>query len=236
MRTIAVIPARLDASRLPQKPLRLLGGEPLCWQVYARATSLNVFDHVYLATDSAQVEAAVRDRGGDVIRIDEPCRSGTVRVGLAARRLGLRDQDRVVNLQGDEPFVRREHVLALLEKLSEPFEITTLSAPITEAERASENAVKVVADRAGRALYFSRAPIPGRLHLGVYGFTARQLQCLVELPRGALALAENLEQLDWLDAGFAIGVAPVQTATIGINTPADLEAAERYFWTAGDLK
>lgn len=229
MRTVAIIPARLESSRLPQKALQLLGGEPLCWRVYERAVSLNIFDQVYLATDSELVENVVKNQGGSVIRVDEPCRSGTMRVALAARRLALDPQDRVVNLQGDEPFVRREHVLSLLQEIEEPIEIATLSAPISESERASQSAVKVVANQAGHALYFSRAPIPGRLHLGIYGFTARMLEHLLTIPRGALATAEDLEQLDWLDAGLNMGVAQVQESTIGINTPAELEAAERYF-------
>lgn len=225
-RIVAAIPARLGSTRLPEKPLADLAGVPLVARVYGAVRAAEIADAVYVVTDSDAIEAAVRARGGLVLREDAPCRSGTERIARALLRAGLAPR-LVLNVQGDEPFVERGLLAPLLAALEAGADIATLAAPLPPEAREARDRVKVVCDARGHALYFSRAPIPGDLHLGYYGFQGDILASLPALPRSPLAAAEDLEQLDWLHAGLRIAVARAPKSTLSIDTPADLAEARR---------
>lgn len=241
MSVLAVIPARRGATRLPDKPLRLLGGRPLVVRVLERVQGLGVADRVVVATDDEAIRAAVHEAGGEAVltRADHP--SGTDRVAEVARALGLAADAVVLNVQGDEPFVEADAVrgaVAIVREGRAP--IGTVAVPADDAILAVPDVVKVVTDDAGRALYFSRAPIPFlrdpadaaqrrplvRQHLGVYAYRADALQRWVALPPHPLELVEKLEQLRPLAAGLAIGVADAPPPPFGgIDTEADLARA-----------
>jgi 3-deoxy-manno-octulosonate cytidylyltransferase (CMP-KDO synthetase) len=224
---IAVIPARAGSRRLPEKPLVSIGGVPLVVRVLDRVRAAGLFERVVVATDDARIAGLVEAASGEVVMVTEPCASGTERVARAVAQLAVAPRY-VVNVQGDEPFVAAESLAALLDVLVAGAAIATLSAPLDPEKLHDFSSVKVVCDARGRALYFSRAAIPGRLHLGLYGFTAEALAAVAFLPRGPLALAEDLEQLAWLEAGWPIAVTPGQAGGPSIDTPADLAAAELY--------
>lgn len=217
-----MIPARRGSTRLPGKPLADLGGEPLVARVWRAVVSSPVVDEVVVATDDLEIASVIHARGGRAICIDEPCASGTERV---ARVAGDLDADFVLNVQGDEPFVGDDLLAPLVDRLRAGAPIVTLAVPLDAAHRADPARVKVVRDAAGHALYFSRAPIPGDLHLGLYGFTREALAAVAFLPRGPLSRAEDLEQLAWMEAGWRIAVADAPRSTLSIDTPEDLAAA-----------
>lgn len=222
-RVIAIIPARAAARRLPDKPLQMLAGVPLINRVRRAVERSGCFDAVLVACDDVRIEAVVRADGGRAIRVDMDCGSGTERVAIAA--VG-RDADYVVNVQGDEPFVTRAALMAVIDQLRAGAPIATLATQLAHEERTDPSVVKVVRDANGRALYFSRAPIPGDRHLGLYGFRADVLQAITRLPRSPLSIAEDLEQLTWLEAGWSIAVAATAPFGPSIDTPEDLIAAE----------
>jgi 3-deoxy-manno-octulosonate cytidylyltransferase (CMP-KDO synthetase) len=253
MSLLAVIPARLGATRLPDKPLRMLGGRALIVRVWERVIALGVADHCVVATDSEAVAAAVRAAGGDVAltRADHP--SGTDRVAEVAAHPAYRAFDAIVNVQGDEPFVSRAIVAGAAALVtSGTFALGTAAAPVDAAALAQPDVVKVVTGDDGRALYFSRAPIPWlrepgdgderrlrdtlvRRHVGVYAYTREALAHWVALPVHPLERVERLEQLRPLAAGLAMGVAMVdEVPAPGVDTEADLTAAERAWpaWAA----
>lgn len=194
-------------------------------RVLDRVRAAGLFERVVVATDDARIAACVGEAAGDVVMVTETCASGTERVARAVARWPERPRF-VVNVQGDEPFVALESLAAVLRVLEAGAPIATLAAPLPAEKRNDSSCVKVVCDQRGRALYFSRAPIPGRQHLGLYGFTAAALAEVAFLPRGPLALAEDLEQLAWLEAGWPIAVADGVAGGPSIDTPADLAAAE----------
>ena len=241
MTTLAVIPARLGATRLPRKPLRLLAGEPLVVRVWRRVRDLAVVDRCVVATDSDEVAEAVRGAGGEVVmtRGDHP--SGTDRVAEVAARPEFAGYATIVNVQGDEPFVPAAAVRGAAGVVaSGAFPLGTVAVRAAAAIRDSAGAVKVVAADDGRAMYFSRAPIPylreaadgalleGRVlqHLGVYAYAREALARWVALPPHALEAIERLEQLRPLAAGMAMGVAVIdEVPRGGIDTEDDLARA-----------
>ena len=184
-------------------------------------------DAVWVACDDARVEAAVIADGGQAVRVDRPCTSGTQRIAYALEHLDSIGEY-VLNVQGDEPFVSAEAVAALVDSLRAGASIATLSTPLDPADRAAPDVVKVVRAQDGQALYFSRAAIPGERHVGLYGFTVDALRAVAHLPRGPLSAAEDLEQLAWLEAGWPIAVASIGPMGPSIDTPADLVAAEAW--------
>jgi 3-deoxy-manno-octulosonate cytidylyltransferase (CMP-KDO synthetase) len=246
MKTLAVIPARLGASRLPRKPLRLLGGAPLIVRVWQRVADMRLADRIVVATDSDEVVQMVSAAGGEAVltRSDHP--SGTDRVAEVASRAEFAAYTAIVNVQGDEPFVSDEAVRGATALVtSDRFPIATAAAPAGEAVLALPQVVKVVADDTGRALYFSRAPIPWlrdpadaairaatiRQHIGVYAYTRHALLTWSALPPHPLERIERLEQLRPLAAGLPLGVAPVAEAPLGgIDTEDDLARANAR-WT-----
>ncbi len=246
MTTLAVIPARLGATRLPRKPLRLLAGVPVIIRVLERVTALGIADRVVVATDSDEIAQRVRDAGGEAVltRRDHP--SGTDRVAEVAARPEFRGFRAIVNVQGDEPFVSADAVRGALAEVTDgDFPLGTAAVRATREVLASPDAVKVVAADDGAAMYFSRAPIPflrdaaddgaldGRVlhHVGVYAYTPDALARWVALPAHALERIERLEQLRPLAAGVRMGVAVVDGPLRGgIDTEADLDRANRE-WT-----
>lgn len=244
---IVAIPARFGASRLPGKPLRLIDGEPIIAHVARRALAAGA-SAVIVATDDARIADAVRDYPLIVCMTRADHASGTDRLAECARQLDWPDEQIVVNLQGDEPFAPPEGIRAVARTLAEAgTEMATLATAITESELLFDtNAVKVVRDARGLALYFSRAaipwqrdrfardrtsaPAPGALrHIGIYAYRAAFLRRFTQLPIGALEALEALEQLRVLEAGYriAVGLSPVAFPP-GVDTEADLERAQRY--------
>ena len=233
MRIVAVIPARLASTRLPGKVLRPIAGVPMLGWVYRAALACPQLDQVLIATDSSEVVAYADSQGWPSLMTSPDLPSGTDRVHAVSAVI---DADIYVNIQGDEPLVRREHIDALLR----PFaltgaEVTTLSTPCSPAEVDDPNAVKVVAANDGRALYFSRATIPyirgtavpPRKHLGLYAYRKGALKRFAGLPQSPLESAERLEQLRLLENGIDIYVEHTTFATIGVDTEEDLLAVEQ---------
>ena len=241
MSTLIVIPARLGATRLPRKPLRLLAGEPLIVRVWERVAAMEIADEVVVATDSAEVAAVARGAGARVAMTREDHPSGTDRVAEVASSAAFKKYEVFANVQGDEPFIATEAVRGALEHVtSGRFPLGTAACAADVAALGSPDVVKVVTDTRGRAMYFSRAPIPYlrdaadravrdrlvRQHIGVYAYTRDALARWVSLPPHPLEQAERLEQLRALADGLAIGVADVAAAGArGIDTEDDLIAA-----------
>lgn len=242
---VVAIPARLAATRLPDKPLRPLGGEPLVLHVARRALAAGARE-VWVATDDARIAEALRGSGVRIAMTSPGHASGSDRLAECADIAGWSDDAIVVNLQGDEPFapasgIRR--VARLVAASGAP--MATLAAPVEDAPTLLDpNAVKLVRDAAGDALYFSRAPIPwhrdawrerhGEIspgdclrHIGIYGYRAHALRAFAALPAGRLERLESLEQLRALEAGWRIAVdlAP-EPFPPGVDTPEDLARAE----------
>lgn len=222
---LAVIPARMASTRLPGKPLADIGGAPMVVRVWERVRRTEGIDRVLVATDDPRIAEAARARGAEVVLTGD-CASGTDRVAEAARFTGAL---RVVNVQGDEPFVEPADIARVVAAVTEATPIATASAPL-EADVEDPARVKVVCDPSGRALYFSRLPIPRGgpwlLHVGLYAFTAPVLQAVASLPPSPLERAEGLEQLRWLEAGYRIRVVAVPTGPVSVDTPDDLARAQ----------
>jgi 3-deoxy-manno-octulosonate cytidylyltransferase (CMP-KDO synthetase) len=245
---VVAIPARYAASRLPGKPLRLLGGEPLVLHVARRALEAGARE-AWVATDDARIADALADSGVRIAMTSPDHASGTDRLAECAAIAGWSDDTVVVNLQGDEPFAPAEGIRAVAEALVDSgAPMSTLAAPIEDVETLFDpNAVKLVRAGNGDALYFSRAPIPwprdafardrGTLppgghwlrHIGIYGYRAGFLPRFAAMPAATLERIESLEQLRVLEAGHRIAVrlspAPFPP---GVDTPEDLERAERH--------
>ena len=241
MKTLAVIPARLGASRLPRKPLRLVGGAPLVVRVWQRVFDLGVADEVVVATDSDEIAAVVRAAGGIAAMTDPLHPSGTDRVAEVASQRQYAAYSVLLNVQGDEPFVSEAAVRGAAEVVtSGRFPLGTAAATATDQVLAMPHIVKVVTADDGRALYFSRAPIPWlrepgdasirtayvRQHVGVYAYTRDALAAWVALPQHPFERIERLEQLRPLAAGLAMGVATVSELPAGgVDTEEDLALA-----------
>jgi 3-deoxy-manno-octulosonate cytidylyltransferase (CMP-KDO synthetase) len=242
MSLLIVIPARLGATRLPRKPLRLLGGEPLVVRVWEQVTAMGVAGRVVIATDSAEVAEAARHAGAEVAMTRDDHPSGTDRVAEVANQREFRGYDAFVNVQGDEPFISAEAVNgAVAQVAAAKLPLGTAACRADPGILADPDVVKVVCDSRGRALYFSRAAVPFlresrdravrdalvMQHLWVYAYTRDALDRWVSLPPHPLEVSERLEQLRALADGLAIGVAvvPRLADTRGIDTEADLTAA-----------
>lgn len=240
MPVLAVIPARLGATRLPRKPLRLLGGEPLIVRVHQRVSALQVADRIVVATDHDDVRQVCEAHGIPVAMTAMHHPSGTDRVAEVANRHEFADMNVVLNVQGDEPFVSREALAGAVDIVRHGrAPIGTAALPVDLEALARPEVVKVVCTDAGHALYFSRAPIPWlrdpadaplltplvRQHVGVYAYTREALQQWVAWAPHPLELVERLEQLRPLAHGIAIGVASVPAAEGGIDTEDDLRRA-----------
>lgn len=237
MRTAIVIPARLEATRLPGKPLVALGELPLVVRVHRQARKVRGVDHVLVATEAPEVKAVVEASGGVAVLTRADHASGTDRIAEAIHGL---DADLIINLQGDEPFIEPDDLAQVANALrTSDADLVTLRRPMTQRDELLDpSVVKVVCADDGRALYFSRAPIPfdrtgdhrvdgTYRHVGVYGYRRSALQRIVAAPPHPLEQREGLEQLRALALGMKIVLIDGKTHARGIDTPADLEAARR---------
>jgi 3-deoxy-manno-octulosonate cytidylyltransferase (CMP-KDO synthetase) len=225
-----VIPARLASTRLSRKMLREIAGKPLIGVVYEAVRSSPMLADVIVATDSDEILHVCRTHGWNVQMTSPNHKSGTERVREIAMR---HDADVFVNVQGDEPMIRPDHIAKLLDLMQNPeAEVGTLKTPAAVADIQNLNAVKVVTDLNGRALYFSRATIPFDRdgshpdyfkHLGIYAYRRRTLERFVTLPESSLEKSERLEQLRFLENGIPIYVAETPYDSIGVDTEEDLQ-------------
>lgn len=241
---ITIIPARYASTRFPGKPLAQLGGKAMIQRVAEQA--MKYCERVVVATDDLRILEHVQALGIEAVMTSAHHRSGTERCLEAYALLGAKEEI-LLNLQGDEPFIRGEQIESLIAAFDdEQVQIATLAealAPQTSnAELFNPNAVKLVRSASGSALYFSRSPIPHLRgvaedwcsqhtyykHIGLYAFRTNILDVLRALPSTELEQAESLEQLRWLEHGMRIHVGLSQQATIGIDTPEDLARAEAY--------
>ena len=234
MSVIAIIPARYASTRLPGKPLLAETGRPLIQHVIDAVSAATSVDRIVVATDDPRILQTVEAFGGEAILTREDCASGTDRLAEAAVKLGLADDDIVINIQGDEPDMPGaciDRLAALMGETDAP--MATLATPLPDTDADDPNKVKVVCDAAGRAMYFSRSKIPHDrdsagadylLHLGIYGYRAGFLKTFTSLPPSPAEQTEKLEQLRALEYGYAIAVAVVDYAAHGIDTPADYAA------------
>jgi 3-deoxy-manno-octulosonate cytidylyltransferase (CMP-KDO synthetase) len=237
VRLIAVIPARMGAQRLPGKPLADIGGRPMVVRVAEAAAKARGVDKVVVATDDVRIASAVEEAGFLARLTSQECRNGTERVAEVARGL---DADVFLNVQGDEPLLDPEAVSSLANLMTEGVAYGTLARPLQAGEAERPAVVKVVLDGRGRALYFSRAPVPfprvpgevqGLAHVGLYGFSRDFLQTFARLPETPLERAEGLEQLRALFHGHALHVRVGHWSSLAVDTPEDLEQV-RALWSA----
>jgi len=230
MKAIAVIPARLASTRLPRKMLRDVAGKPLIGIVYEAVRSSPLLADVLIATDSEEIMEVCRERGWKAQLTSSTHRSGTERVHEISCR---ESADVYLNVQGDEPLTRPEHIASLLQVMDTPSaQVGTLMTPASEIDVQSANAVKVVTDIGGRALYFSRAPIPFDRdgtrpayfkHLGFYAYRKTGLDRFVKMPESRLEKSERLEQLRFLENSIPVFVGETPHDSVGVDTEDDLQ-------------
>jgi 3-deoxy-manno-octulosonate cytidylyltransferase (CMP-KDO synthetase) len=242
MKFIAIIPARYASTRFPGKPLAMLGGKTVIQRVYEQTTA--ILDEAYVATDDERIYQAVESFGGKAIMTRADHKSGTDRLEEAATKIGT-NADVIINIQGDEPFIQTSQIETLMHLFDDPTtQIGTLGKPFESIEAINNpNSPKIVCDRRGFALYFSRSVIPYvrgaepttwlehfpyLKHLGIYAYRREVLHEVTQLPQSSLEKAESLEQLRWLENGYRIRVGLTNVETVGIDTPEDLQRAEDF--------
>jgi 3-deoxy-manno-octulosonate cytidylyltransferase (CMP-KDO synthetase) len=233
MKVIAVIPARLASTRLPRKMLREISGVPLLAWVYRGVQRCSSLDQVVVATDSDEIIQFCEQQGFDARMTSSAHRSGTERVHEISMAIAA---DVYLNVQGDEPLTRPEHIDSLIAVMKGPgVEVGTLKTPAAGIDVNNPSAVKVVCDLKGQALYFSRATIPHDRdgvcpphfkHLGFYGYRKNALDKFVQWPESSLERSERLEQLRFLENGIPIYVAETSFDTVGVDTEEDLRRVE----------
>lgn len=243
MKTAIIIPARYASTRFPGKPLAIIHGKSMIQRVVEQCMRVEQVDHIVVATDDERIANHVQGLGHQVVltRADHP--SGTDRCCEAAS-MACPDADIIVNVQGDEPFIQPQQIEQVIQAIrKEKSEIATLAIAMKQAgDPFDPNKVKVVFDQHGRALLFSRSAIPYVRnhapedwmahapyfkHIGLYAFRHQTLRQLVALPPSKLEMAESLEQLRWLEAGYRIQVLLTESESKGIDTPEDLEEAQQ---------
>jgi len=234
MKAVAIIPARLESTRLPRKVLLPLAGKPMVGHVYEAAKRSPLLADVIIATDSEEVRQVAKANGWKAEMTSTQHRSGTDRVYEVAQRVKA---DVYVNVQGDEPLARPEHFEALLKPMQRAeVMVSTIKTPCPAHDVLNPHAVKVVADKKGRALYFSRSTIPfdreqrGDLqyfkHMGFYAYRYAALERFCKLPESSLEAAERLEQLRFLENGIDIYVEETPFDTVGVDSAEDLRRAQ----------
>lgn len=237
MKILCVIPSRIRSTRLPRKPLLPIQGKPMIQWTYENAARCSILSEVIVATDNDEIADVITAIGGKVEMTDPDLPTGSERVAAVA--LSHPEADVVINLQGDEPFIKP----SLLEQLVSPYlagempEMTTLAYPLEKDKYTSPGSVKVITDLAGNALYFSRAPIPYYRtqekapvynHMGLYAFRRDFLLTYAQLPQTPLEKTESLEQLRVLEHGYKIRVCLTEDKTLEINTPEEYEQAQHF--------
>jgi 3-deoxy-manno-octulosonate cytidylyltransferase (CMP-KDO synthetase) len=240
MNAVAIIPSRIASTRLARKPLREILGKPMIQRVYEAACACRGVSDVIIATDSDEILALCKKHGWNARMTSEECRSGTDRVREVAQSVKA---DVYVNVQGDEPLARPEHLDALLSVMRPGVEVGTVYTPCPAEDVHNPNAVKIVTALDGRALYFSRATIPFDRdrcqdacyfkHLGFYAYTPQALEQFCLWPESELERSERLEQLRFLDHGVEIYAAETPFDTIGVDTEDDLRRVEEILRSHG---
>jgi 3-deoxy-manno-octulosonate cytidylyltransferase (CMP-KDO synthetase) len=233
MRVIAVIPARLASTRLAGKALRDLAGIPMVGRVYQGVSASSLLTDVIVATDSERIMDTCLKHGWNARMTSSQHRSGTERVHEVSNQVAA---DVYLNVQGDEPLTRPEHIASLLDVMEDPtVPVGTLMTAAADLDVPNPNVVKVVTDCAGRALYFSRATIPHDRdgmrpryykHLGFYAYRKPALDQFVAVPESSLEKSERLEQLRFLENGIPIYVGETPYDTVGVDTEEDLRRVE----------
>ena len=233
-----VIPARYASTRFPGKPLALIHGKPMIQWVYERSLAADL-RRVVVATDDQRIMDAVTAFGGEAVMTSPHHQSGTERCAEVAATMNLTPDDVVVNIQGDEPYIRSEAINLLISQFKDSsVQIATLAKEFRpDEDPENPNMVKVTFSASGRALTFSRSPLPyyrntevPRIHykhIGIYAYRYGTLRDIVRLPLSTLENAEKLEQLRWLENDYAIHVAPCAYESVAIDTPEDLIRAEQ---------
>jgi len=231
---VAMIPARFAATRFPGKLMQLLGELPVITHTWKAVQESDLFHEVIVVTDSEIIREEIENRGGKTFFSQQPHESGSDRIAEAARSI---DADIIINVQGDEPFIDQNSLKVLTALFEDPHvKVASLMRPLKSDEDAGNpNMVKLVVNKQGDALYFSRSAIPFRrdiaevlptwVHLGVYGFTKETLLAFTSWPMGILEKVEKLEQLRYLENGIPIRMGQVAEATQAIDAPEDLEKA-----------
>ena len=243
---IGIIPSRYASSRFPGKPLALIGDKPMIRRVYEQASKS--LDLVYVATDDTRIYEAVLSFGGNAVMTSDRHQSGTDRcaeaVSIISGEKGIKP-DVVVNIQGDEPFIRPEQIDLLVSCFSDKsVELATLIRKVEPGEDIiNSNHPKVILDMSGNAIYFSRSVIPFvrdseiskwthihtfYKHIGLYAYSTSTLNRITELPRSPLEIMESLEQNRWLQNGYKIRTAVTEWESVCIDTPGDLENAKKF--------
>ncbi len=245
MKVLGIIPARFASTRFPGKPLAVLGNKIILQHVYEK--SKEALDWIYVATDDQRIYDAVKKFGGDVVMTSGSHRSGTDRCAEAMDIIEKENSthfEAIINIQGDEPFIQAEQINQLKNLFKDPAsQIVTLVKKISNSEDIFDpNKPKVVLDKNGFALYFSRSPVPyirslekdkwpGDVsfykHIGIYGYRTKILKEIAGLAPSDIEAAESLEQLRWLSNGYRIKTAVTTHESIGIDTPEDLERARK---------
>ena len=241
LKTIAMIPARYEATRFPRKLMQDLCGKPVIVRTYEAAVKTGLFDDVYVVTDSGIIEDSIKKAGGNAIRSNREHNCGSDRIAEAVEPL---DIDIVVNVQGDEPFTNRDDMAKVLEVFYGPdagkIDLASLMTPTTDIDDVNDpNNVKVIVDQHDFALYFSRAPIPYfrdrnepvtyNKHKGIYAFRKQAILDFSQLPMRSLEAAEKVECIRYLEYGRTIKMARSDSMALGVDTPADLERARKIF-------
>lgn len=242
MAVLGIIPARYASTRFPGKPLALINGKPMIQHVYERVSQISAVAEAIVATDDERIADTVRQFGGQVMMTSSEHRSGTDRCGEVLRNLGEKalQFDIVINIQGDEPFVDASQLETVIAAFSNPAtQIATLKKRIDNLDSLlSPNVVKVIATPNGKAVYFSRQPLPYLRgveqqrwleshtffkHIGIYAFRRQTLSVLVQLQQTPLEKCESLEQLRWLENGYHISVLETTVENLSVDTPEDLK-------------
>jgi len=236
MSILAVIPARYNSSRFPGKPLADIKGKSMIQRVYEQALKSKKLDRVIIATDDKRIFEHAKKFGAEVMMTSENHRNGTERIAEVVQNLDEK-YDAVLNIQGDEPFIRIEQIDLLCNIISKKNnDIASLAKKLEDNDEVkSPNTVKVVMSKSNKALYFSRFAIPYQRnlgadvtrykHIGMYAFKSIVLDKLINLPESNLEVTESLEQLRWLESGYSIEMGITNFESFGIDTPEDLEKA-----------
>lgn len=223
---LVVLPARMSSARLPGKPLLDVAGKPLLWHAWRNACAWDRAARVVVATDSEAIQSWMETFGANVVMTSPHCRNGTERCFEVWRNNDC-EAHHLVNLQADEPCITPDMLDLLLDHKAM---IGTLAGPLTERDRVNRHEVKVVVDRLGYALYFTRHPLPLALrHVGAYTFRGDAVRRIANKTArdSPLAAAENLEQLSWMEAGFAMWVGVLDASPLAVNTHEDLAELKR---------
>ena len=234
MNIVAVIPARYAATRFPGKLMQLLGNKSIIRHVYDNTVATNLFNDVFVVTDSDIIYNEITKNGGKAIMSKKEHESGSDRIAEAVADMNA---DIIINVQGDEPFIKKEPLEKLVRLFDDPsVQVASLMRKISSDEAKNPNNVKVVTDNAGYALYFSRSTIPFQrdleftvdyfLHIGVYGYKKNVLMKFTQWPQSVLEKTEKLEQLRYLENGIKIKMTETDYNNIAIDTPEDLEKAK----------